>query len=147
MKLVGKYNIYKGVSTLLTIGTPIVTLLSCSELFVHRADTAISSAGVFTILLCCLFLKDKIAENLKMPSAFVVSAICLVLLLIVESIIRPLKYVCIATLCTSGIDELTFKRFYKSIEAKLPANCDSNKILGFMFTSTDKILGDNYEQR
>ena len=140
MKAVGKYNLYKGISTLLTVGTPIVTLCSCSELFIHRSDTAISAAGMFAIFLSLLFLKDKIAENLKMPSAFVVSAVSLILLLIIESLILPLKYVCIATLCTSGVDQLLFKRWYKRIEIDFPKNFKKYQFLGFIFTNTDELM-------
>lgn len=142
MGKVGKYNIYKGISTLLTIGTPIITLCSCSEMFVHRADTAISAAGVFTILIMILFAKDKLLEHFKMPSAFVVSVVTLLLILVVESIILPVKYVCIATLCTTGVDELSFKRFYKSIESEFPDKASSKKFAGFMFTTTKSLSGD-----
>ena len=115
MKKVAKYNTYKGISTLLTLGTPIVTLCSCSELFVHNSGTSISAAGVFTLLIVALFAKDKLAEHFKVPSAFVVSGLMLILVLMIEQILLPIKYVCIATLCTSGVDELTFKRFYKQL--------------------------------
>lgn len=140
MKAVGKYNTCKAISTLLTVGTPITTLCFCSDLFIHRSDTAISAAGMFAIFLSLLFLKDKIAENFKVPSAFVISAASLVLLLLVESLILPLKYVSIATLCTSGIDELTFKRIYKSIELGFPKDYGKCKFLGFMFITTDKLM-------
>lgn len=139
MKAVGKYNLYKATSTMLTVGTPIITLCSCSNLFVHRSDTAISAAGMFAIFLSLLFLKDKIAENLKMPSAFVISAVSFVLLLLVESLIMPLKYVCIATLCTSGLDELTFKRAYKRLEMTFPKGFEKCQLFGFMFVTTKKL--------
>lgn len=142
MKAVGKYNVCKTISTLLTVGAPIITLCSCSDLFVHRSDTAISAAGIFAILLSALFLKDKIAENFKVPSAFVISAACLILLLLVESLIQPLKHVCIITLCTSGVDELTFKRLYKSMEATFPEKYKSYQFLGLMFTTTKTLMGD-----
>lgn len=144
MKPVAKYNLNKGVSTLLTVGTPIVTLASCSDFFVHRSDTAISAAGMFAIFISLLFLKDKIAENFKMPCAFIISAASLVLLLLVESLLRPLKYVCIATLIATGIDELTFKRFYKQLYITFPDNSEVFKIAGFMFTTSSKLLGDRY---
>ena len=63
MKTVAKYNTFKGISTLLTAGTPFISLLSCSELFVHRSETAISAAGVFAMLFAILFFKDKLLEN------------------------------------------------------------------------------------
>lgn len=140
MKPVCKYNIYKLISTLLTVGTPIITLASCSDLFVHRSDTAISAAGMFAILLSVLFLKDKIAENFKVPSAFVISGVSLLLLLMIESLILPLKYVCIATLCTSGVDELIFKRLYKQIESTFPQGYEHCKFLGLMFTTSKHLM-------
>ena len=78
MKTVAKYNTFKGVSTGLTIGTPIVTLICCGEMFVHRSDTAISAAGIFAILFSFLFFKDKIIEKFKSPSALVLSIAILV---------------------------------------------------------------------
>ena len=60
MKPIAKYNTYKGVSTVLTVGTPIITLACCSDMFVHRSETAISAAGMFGLLLAALLLKDKI---------------------------------------------------------------------------------------
>ena len=146
MKAVGKYNLFKAISTFLTIGTPIVTLCTCSDFFIHRSDTAVSAGGVFVILICLLFAKDKIAENFKMPSAFSVSTAMLILLLMIDSHIQPMKYVCIATMCTTGVDELTFKRFYKQIEATFPQNANVNKIAGFMLTTTDKLTGGNYDK-
>lgn len=145
MKNVAKYNLYKGISTVLTIGTPMVTLLSCSELFVHRSETAISAAGMFTLFIVVLFFKDKIAENLKVPSAFVLSLVSFILLLMIEEIMLPMKYVCIATMCTSGIDELTFKRFYKTIERRLPDSASDFKYFGFIFSTTDALTGGSSE--
>ena len=106
MKEVGKYNTFKGISTLLTIGTPIITLACCGDFFVERPATAISAAGVFAILIALLFAKDKLAEKLKSPSAFIVSAAVLVIIVVVENILLPMKYVCIATMIASGVDEL-----------------------------------------
>lgn len=139
MKSVAKYNIYKGVSTALTVGTPIATLCSCSDLFIHKSGTAISAAGIFAILLTLLFAKDKIAENFKVPSTFVISLVTLILLLMVERIIEPVKYVCITTMIASGVDELTFKRFYKCIEFTFPEQSQAFKHFGFMFASTNSL--------
>ena len=141
MKPVAKYNTCKGISTALTVGTPIITLCCCSDMFVHRSETAISAAGVFAILLALLFAKDKIAENFKIPSAFVLSFAMLIALLMIEELIQPLKYVCITTLCTSGIDELTFKRMYKSVERKFPQGYEGSKVAGFMVTTSNSLLG------
>ena len=60
MKNVAKYNIFKGVSTLLTFGTPLLTLSCCGDFFVHRSETAISAAGIFAIVICLLLFKDKV---------------------------------------------------------------------------------------
>jgi hypothetical protein len=141
MKPVCKYNVCKLISTLLTVGTPVTTLCLCSDFFIHRSETAISAAGIFAILLTMLIAKDKIAENFKMPSAFVISTVCLILVLMLEYLIQPVKYVCIATMCTSGIDELTFKRFYKNIETCLPERYKISKYCGFIFTTSNKLIG------
>lgn len=142
MGKVAKYNLFKGISTLATIGTPIITLLSCSNLFVHRPETAISATGIFTILIVILLLKDKIAENFKLPSAFILSTVIFILILLVENIIVPMKIVALATMVTSGIDEISFKRIYKSIETQLPETSASYKHVGFIFTTSKKLLGE-----
>ena len=142
MGKVAKYNLFKGISTVATIGTPLITLLCCSELFVHRPDTAISATGIFTILIVILLLKDKIAENFKMPSAFILSTVMFVLILLVQNIIEPMKIVALATMITSGIDEITFKKFYKAIEAQLPEATSAYKHVGFIFTTSNKLLGE-----
>lgn len=142
MRAVAKYNTFKGVSTALTIGTPIATLACCGDFFVHRADTAISAAGIFSILIASLFLKDKIAETFKSPSALILSAIILVLVCMVENIIFPIKCVCIATIAACGVDELTFKRWYKQIERAFPEGAQDYKHFGFLFTTSQNLLGD-----
>lgn len=141
MKKVCKYNIYKAISTILTVGTPITALSCCSDFFIHRSDTAISAAGMFALFFTILFTKDKIMENFKMPSAFIVSVASFILILMLESLIQPMKYVCIATMCACGIDELTFKRFYKNIEYTLPESHKLYKHLGFIFASSNRVLG------
>ena len=142
MKTVAKYNICKGVSTLLTMGTPIVTLACCGSFFRERSSTAISAAGLMVILISLLFAKDKIAENFKVPSAFVLSTVVFVLILLVENIIVPIKYVALATMVTSGIDEVTFKRIYKSIELQLPEAAKYTKFAGFLFTTPQNLEGE-----
>ena len=141
MKPVAKYNTCKGVSTALTVGTPIITLCSCSEFFIHRSETAISAAGIFVILLTLLFFKDKIVENFKMPSAFVVSLVVFLAVLIAESIIAPLKYVSLSTLCACSVDELTFKRWYKNGQNLMPEDTKNYKVAGFVFTTSENLLG------
>ena len=139
MKTVGKYNLFKGLSTVATVGTPIITLSCCSDLFVRKPETSISAAGMFAIFIALLFAKDKIAENLKMPSAAVVSLVGLILIVMIENLLIPMKAVCIATLVTSGIDEFTFKRFYKSLESELPEIINKYKHFGFLFCKTDNL--------
>lgn len=145
MSNVAKYNTYKGISTVLTIGTPITTLAVCGAEIVTPAGK-ISFAGVMVILLTLLFAKDKIAENFKVPSAFVISFIGLLLILLIENILVPIKAVFIATMVTSGIDELTFKNFYKQIEALLPEQTKIFKKFGFIFASSEKIMSFVPEQ-
>ena len=140
MKQVGKYNTFKGISTLLTIGTPIITLACCGDFFTERPATAISAAGVFAILIALLFAKDKLAEKIKTPSAFIISAAVLVIIVVVENIILPMKYVCIATMIASGVDELTFKRMYKALEYKMPQSWQSYEHFGFIFARTQDIF-------
>ena len=138
---VAKYNICKSISTFCTVGSPIITLACCSDLFVHKTGTSLSAAGIFAVLLTILFAKDKIAENIKMPSAFVLALVIYIAILIVEKILTPVKTVCIVTMITSGIDELTFKRFYKNLESLLPESANLYKHFGFIFTTSSKIGG------
>lgn len=138
---VAKYNIYRGMSTLCTIGSPIITLASCSDFFVHSSGTSLSAAGMFAILLALLFMKDKLAENFKMPSAFIVSFICYVLIVIVENLLAPMKIVCIVTMITAGVDELTFKQWYKAIKTFLPEQVSAYEHFGFIFTTSNKLGG------
>lgn len=142
MKQVGKYNTFKGISTLLTIGTPIITLACCGDFFVERPATAVSAAGVFAILIALLFAKDKLAEKLKSPPAFIVSAAVLVIIVVVENILLPMKYVCIATMIASGVDELTFKRMYKALECKMPQCWQAYEHFGFIFAKTQDIFDE-----
>ena len=139
MKDVGKYNIYKGVSTVLTLGAPIVTLFSCGDFFLERSDRTISAAAVFTILVVLLLGRDKLAEKMKFPSAFILSLGVLVFITIVESIIYPIKIICIVTAITSGLDKITFEHLYKNIEAVLPDIYKGFMHCGFICTTTDKL--------
>ena len=142
MKQVGKYNTFKGISTLLTMGTPIITLACCGDFFVERPATAISAVGVFAILIALLFAKDKLAEKIKTPSAFIISAAVLVIIVVVENILLPMKYVCIATMIASGVDELTFKRMYKALECKMPQCWQAYEHFGFIFAKTQDIFDE-----
>ena len=139
MKDVGKYNIYKGVSTVLTLGSPIVTLFACGDFFLERSDRTISAAAVFTILVVLLLGRDKLAEKMKFPSAFVLSLGVLVFITIVESIIYPIKIICIVTAITSGLDKITFEHLYKNIEAVLPDIYKGFMHCGFICTTTENL--------
>ncbi len=139
MKNVAKYNLFKGLSTVLTVGTPIITLAFCGNFFRERSATAISAAGVFVILIVALFAKDKIAENFKVPGAFAIALTCLIGLYLVENIIVPMKYVCWATTAAAGIDALTFKNAYKQMEMLLPEQQKAYKHFGFIFTTTKNL--------
>ena len=139
MKSIGKYNLAKGISTLLTIGTPIATLACCAGTFLETPQQTISATGIFALLIAALFLKDKIAENFKMPTPLVVSFVVFVLVILVESIIQPIKFVCIATMISCGVDELTCKRIYSRIEGFLPKGCENFKMFGFYFTTTQSM--------
>lgn len=140
MKQVGKYNLCKGLSTLMTIGTPIATLACCSGIFLQTPHQTMSATAVFALLIAALFMKDKLAEHFKMPTPLVISIVVFILVILIESIIQPIKYVCLATMIMSGIDELTFKRIYTRIEAFLPKGAETYKVVGFYFTSTEKML-------
>ena len=147
MKTVAKYNLLKGVSTGLTFGTPIVTLACTGDFFVHRSDTAMSAGAMFVLLICLFFAKDKIVEHFKMPAPAIFCAICLGIIVMIEHIIYPMKIVCIATLITTGIDEISFKRMYKNIENNVVDINKANKHLGFMITTTKKLEGgDNNDK-
>lgn len=140
MTNVTKYNLTKGISTILTFGTPITTLFCCGDFIVHRSETAISAAGVFTILILLLFTKDKIAEYFKAPSAAILSFVTLILILLIENIIVPMKTICITTLIATGVDEFTFKRMYTVAQNKLPSIVNNYKHVGFIFAKQQTLL-------
>ena len=142
MKAIAKYNLYKGLSTVMTVGTPIISLASCSELFIHRSNTAISAAGVFAILFALLFFKDKLMENIKIPSPFVISIIGLILISLIESIIYPMKIVFVTTVVITGIDTVTFRRMYKNLETTFPEKVNKFKQFGFIIGTTDNVMGE-----
>lgn len=132
MNKIAKYNLYKGISTMMTVGTPIISLASCSEFFIHDSNTAISAGGVFALLFSILFLKDKLLENFKIPSPFVISVVGLILILMIESILYPIKIVFITTVVVTGVDMVTFRRMYKQLEYDLPENIEKFKRFGFI---------------
>ena len=140
MTQVAKYNLYKAISTVLTVGTPIATLACCGDLFVHRTDTAISAAGVFAFLLSLLFIKDKLLEFMKTPTALKVAIIGLVFCIIADKLILTLKIVFIATIIASSVDELTFKRFYKKLLISMPQGYQEFEHFGFIWCKNSTLL-------
>ena len=140
---VAKYNTMKGVSTILTIGTPLISL-ACSSVEIVTPAGKMSMTACIVCLLVLLFAKDKLAENWKMPSAFIVSGALFGLILVIENILLPLKAILIATMIASGVDELTFKRYYKTLELLFPKCAANFKHAGFMFTTSKNLekLGD-----
>lgn len=116
---VAKYNGYKAASTAMTVGTPIVTLACCGELFVHRSDTSISAAGIFAFLIVALFVKDKMLEFIKTPAAWKISLIGLVFCILVRKLMDSMVIVFAASLAASTIDEFTFKRLYQDVVKKI----------------------------
>lgn len=141
MGKIAKYNICKAISTLCTVGAPIITLATCSELFVHDAGTSLSAAGVFALLISVFFAKDKILENFKAPSAFLLALVSFIFIVMVENILLPMKTVCIVTMVTAGVDELTFKNIYKRIRRLLPDEVSAYEHFGFLFTTSSKSGG------
>lgn len=139
MKQVAKYNTYKAVSTVLTVGTPIATLACCGDFFVHRSDTAISAAAVFAFLLSMLFVKDKMLEFLKSPTALKVAIIGFVFCVVLQNLITPLQWVFGMTIAASAVDELTFKRWYKAIAVSFPEKYKQYEHFGFMFCKTETL--------
>lgn len=145
MKSVAKYNIFKGISTLLTVGTPVVTLACCGDFVVHRTDTALSAAGVIAIIFSAYLLKDKIAENFK-PPLWAICLIGIVLIEIVKSIVMPVEIVLIATAAATGLDTVTFNKFCKQMYKCFPESVETKTYFGFVFTNTKSLLEQNEEQ-
>ena len=146
MTKVVKYNTYKGFSTALTFGTPLVTMCCVGDVFIQQPATAISGAAIFALLLAALFAKDKLAEKFKCPSALVIAIIVFVFCCIVEKVIQPLKIISLMAIVSCGVDELTFKGFYKRIELSFPQTAQSLKRFGFYATrqtTIDQMRGES----
>lgn len=143
MKEVGKYNLFKALSIILTVVPPILVAYCFGDMIVYDASASISLAAIIAILVALFFLKNKILENFKVPSVFVISLVLFIILMAVEQIIVPAKWVCGTTVVCCGLDELIFKRIYKRVEALLPEKREAYKHFGFYFCKTSKITGDN----
>lgn len=148
---VAKYNGYKAASTVLTVGTPIITLACCNELFVHRSDTAISAAGIFAFLLAVLFIKDKLLEFIKTPAAWKISLIGLVFCLVVHSLMDAMVIVFASSLAASTLDEFTFKRLYHDVVRKISTIPEIQNVykeyekFGFIWTTT-KVINQRVQE-
>lgn len=128
---VAKYNTCKGISTALTFGTPIATMLAVGDFFTKRPATAVSGAAVFALLIVALFTKDKLAEKFKAPSALKLSLIAFGICALIRNIIDPIMYISGMTIIACGVDELTFKNLYKRIETSFPKKAEELKRFGF----------------
>ena len=147
MKEIGKYNLFKALSIMLTVVPPLFVAYCFGNMIVYDTRASISLAAIIAIITALFFLKNKILENFKVPSIFVIALILFILLITVEQIIVPAKWVCGTVVICCGLDELIFKRIYKRIEALLPQKREAYKHFGFYFCKTSKLMGDtNNEQ-
>lgn len=146
MKFVLKYNLLKAISLLLTVGTPGVSMIIMNATLADSPAGAISIVGMIAICISLFFMKDKLAENMKMPSPLVAAIVILIFILLLENILLLAKYVCLIMIAVCCIDELTFKNWYKRTERnfiKQHTNidlCDYKKF-GFIISTTKMLLG------
>lgn len=141
MREVGKYNLFKGLSIFTTCIPTLIVGLSYTDDIVNDSDASMSLVAIIGILFAALFLKNKIAENFKSPSAFIIATILFVSIVVIEKILLPVKFTCLTVMIVCGIDELSFKRIYKRIELLLPEKRELYKHIGFYFCKTEKLLG------
>lgn len=146
MKEVGKYNLFKTLSILVTCVPTILVGLYFGEGIVKDPGQSISLAGVIGIIIAILFLKNKIAENFKVPSPFIIATVLFVIIILFEQILIPAKFTCLTIMIVCGIDELLFKRIYKRIEALFPHTKDAYKHFGYYFCKTDTLLNSKSEE-
>lgn len=137
--MVAKYNTYKAISTLLTVGTPMATLLACGDSFLQSPKSTVSAAGVFMLLFSILLFKDKMLEHFKMPSATIIALVILILVMLIENILAPIKVMCIMTIAASGIDKLTFDPMYHAIEKAMGEEAQIYKHFGFLFCKSTTV--------
>lgn len=146
MGFVSKYNSLKAISLLLTVGTPSATMLIFNTVLADTPAGAVSILGVLSIVISLFFLKDKIAENFKMPSPLVAAIVMLAVILLLENIILLAKYTCLIMIAVCGIDELTFKNWYKRVERTFikehkDVDLADYKKFGFIISTTKTLLG------
>lgn len=142
MKLVAKYNTFKALSLAVTAGVPIATAAIFSDMFVQSTSTSISTAGVIALLIAALTFKDKLLEEIKSPTGFKISVALLILILVIESIMAPMKLVLISACIAFGGDTLIFKRIYTNAEYDLPEKRNKYKHFGFIFCKTETLTGE-----
>lgn len=138
---VGKYNLFKGLSMFITCIPTLIVCFSHSDAIVKDGGASISFAAMIGILIAILFLKNKIAENFKIPSPFIIATVLFVTITVIEKILLPVKFTCLTVMIVCGIDELSFKRIYKRIELLLPEKREVYKHLGFYICKTETLLG------
>lgn len=143
MKLVAKYNTFKALSLAVTAGVPIATAAIFSNMFVQSTSTSISTAGVIALLIAALTFKDKLLEEIKFPTGFKISVALLIIILVIESIIVPMKLVLISACIAFGGDTLIFKRIYTNVEYDLPEKHNKYKHFGFIFCKTETLIGED----
>lgn len=139
MTRVAKYNTCKAVSMVLTMGTPIVTLFSCSTLYIHRSETTLSAAGVLMFIILGFLFKDKLLENFKLPSPLIFCLCGLAFSLMVQSIMTTIIYMFATSVIATGIDTFTFRSVCKKYDILFPKKTEAYKHFGFIFAKNSTI--------
>ena len=140
MKQVAKYNLFKLLSVLITCIPTLLVSYHFTKDIVKDPGQSISLAGVIGIIVVAAFMKDKIAENFKMPSPFIVSTIIFIFVIVIEKILVGVKFTCLSAMIFCAIDELIFKRIYKRLDMLMPENKEVYKHFGFYFCKTETLF-------
>lgn len=146
MKKVFKYNLFKSLSLLITCVPSFVITSYYGDFIIRDSKATISFAGVISILVAVLFLKNKIAENFKVPSPFIIACVLFFLTILIEHILIQVRMTCLVIMISCGVDEFTFKRIYKNIEVLMPEKMKAYKHLGFYVCKSDKLKEFTNEQ-
>ena len=146
MKEVGKYNLFKALSTFITTVPTILVAFLFKDSIVYDTNASVSFAAMIGIICALLFFKNKIAENFKLPSPFIIASILFIVIIMIENILIPTKYICLTVMIVCGIDELLFKRIYERIEMLLPEKRNIYKHFGFYICKTETITGEIKEE-
>lgn len=142
MKQVAKYNLFKILSMLITCIPTLAVSYYFTKDMIKDPGQSMSLAGVIAILIVIAFMKDKLAENFKIPSPFVASTVIFIFVVVIEKILVGVKFTCLTTMFVCAIDELTFKRIYKRIEMLMPESKQAYKHLGFYFCKSETLFGN-----